>query len=175
MNKETTNKKTPKKITEAWNSLVRLLRYRPRTIAEASNRLQAKGFDQDIIKTTLDRAQQADLLNDSLFARIWIEDRLLNRPLSRRAMRQELTGKGIDDVLVDTALSKLYPPENEKRVALGLAKNRWNRYQHLDQHVKTRRMLSYLTRRGFSYPIAKDIIKLLEQEDSTSSGTSEVD
>jgi len=148
--------------TDPWQSLIRLLRYRPRSIAEARTRLQSQGFSDEAIAQTLQRAESADLLNDSLFARLWVEDRLLNHPLSRQAIKRELLDKGIAKCTVTQIVEQLYSPEKERLLAVNLAQERFKRYHGLDEKRRIRRMMSYLTRRGFSFPLAREIVRSLE-------------
>ena len=138
---------------------MRLLRYRPRSVAETRNRLHSLGFtDQDVDKAVA-TAEAAGLLDDEIFTKIWVEDRLLHHPLSRRAIRQELVDKGIARETIDTALEKLDPTENEKGVALELAKQRLARYESLDRERAMQRTISFLTRRGFSFSIANGVVR----------------
>lgn len=149
-------------LTDPWQSLIRLLRYRPRSIAESRKRLQSQGFSDEAIEETLQRAETANLLNDRLFARLWVQDRLLNHPLSQQAIKRELLEKGIAKETVTQVVEELYPPEKERRLALELAQKRFERYHGLDEKRRTRRMMSYLTRRGFSFSLARKIVRSLE-------------
>lgn len=149
-------------LTNPWQSLIRLLRYQPRSIAESRKRLQSQGFSDEAIEETLQRAETANLLNDRLFARLWVEERLLNRPLSQQAIKRELLKKGIAKETVTQVVEELYPHEKERWLALKLAQERFERYRGLDEKRRTRRMISYLTRRGFSFPLALEIVRSLE-------------
>jgi len=143
--------------------LVRLLRYRPRSVAEARSRLRAQGFSVEAVEETLRRAEAAGLLDDALFARLWVEDRLLYHPLSRRAVKRELAEKGIAPETSEQVMEDLYPPEKEKEIALKLAQTRLDRYQSLDPTRRTRRTVAFLTRRGFNPPLASRVVQSVEK------------
>lgn len=143
--------------------LVRLLRYRPRSVAEARSRLRAQGFSVEAVEETLRRAEAAGLLDDALFARLWVEDRLLYHPLSRRAVKRELAEKGIAPETSEQVMEDLYPPEKEKEIALKLAQTRLDRYQSLDPTRRTRRAVAFLTRRGFNPPLASRVVQSVEK------------
>ena len=120
------------------------------------------GFGEETIEKVLHQAKNAGLLDDPLFARLWVEDRILHHPISRRAVERELTEKGIASDTVEQVLQALYPPEKEKQLALKLAQARYERYEGLTQVQRTRRTVAYLTRRGFSLGMAKSIVRALE-------------
>ena len=140
---------------------MRLLRYRPRSISEARSRLRSLGLADQEVDKAISTAEAAGLLDDELFTKVWVEDRLLHHPLSRRAIAQELADKGIDKAIANAALEKLYPAEKEKEFALKLAKVRLARYLSLDREKRLQRTISFLTRRGFSFSLAKNIVQSL--------------
>jgi len=117
----------------------------------------------EAVEKVLRRAEAAGLLDDALFARLWVEDRLLYHPLSRRAVKRELAEKGIAPETSEQVMEDLYPPEKEKEIALKLAQTRLDRYQSLDPTRRTRRTVAFLTRRGFNAALAKSIVYSLEK------------
>lgn len=116
----------------------------------------------EAVEEVLRRAEAAGLLDDTLFARLWVEDRLLYHPLSRRAVKRELAEKGIAPETSEQVMEELYPPEKERPLALGLAQARLERYRGLGPKRRVRRTIAYLTRRGFSLSLAKGIVRSLE-------------
>jgi len=138
---------------------MRLLRYRPRSVAEVRRRLLALGFTNEEVDEAIATAEAAGLLNDKIFAKLLVEDRLLHHPLSRRAIAQELADKGIDKAIADAALEELYPVEKEKEVALSLAQTRLARYASLDRDKRMQRTISFLIRRGFNAALAGQVVR----------------
>jgi len=125
--------------------------------------LTAQGFDQDTTEETIQKGEAAGLLDDRLFAKLWVEDRLLYHPLSRRAIAQELAEKGIAPEITNAVLEERYPPEKEKEIALKLAQTRLARYQNLDQDRRIQRTVAFLTRKGFNASLATSIVYSLEK------------
>jgi len=142
---------------------MRLLRYRPRSIAEARKRLLSLGFVEQEIDKAISTAEAAGLLDDNAFARVWVQDRLLHHPLSRRAIKQELEEKGIDRETVAAAIDNLYPAEEEKKIALDLAQGRLTRYATLDRPKRVQRTVSFLIRRGFNPRLAGQVARLADK------------
>lgn len=115
------------------------------------------------MEETLRQAQAAGLLNDTLFARLWVEDRLLFHPLSRRAVERELVEKGIEKEVIQETLEKFYSANEEKRLLLALARERFARYCGLEKTARMRRLTAYLVRRGFSFPAVREVVRALEE------------
>lgn len=113
------------------------------------------------------KAEAAGLLDDDLFAQLWVEDRLLYHPISRRALERELAEKGIAAETIGRVLEASYPVAKEKQLALQLAQTRYVKTTGLTQAQRTRRTVAYLTRRGFPVAMAKGIVRALEDRDRT--------
>lgn len=146
-------------IERARAYLLKLLAYRPRSRAEALQRLHQKGFSQEAISSVLQEAEQKDWLNDALFARLWIEDRVARHPKSQRALARELTAKGLEAEPIERALADAQI--DEETIAEALARNRVLRYRHLDPPQRQRRLIGLLRRRGFSSRIIQRVLKKL--------------
>jgi len=159
---------------KAWKSLIRLLRYRPRSVAEARRRLQGKGFSRAEVDATIERAVAGQLLDDELFARLWIEDRLHAHPLSRRAIELELGDLGVARLIVQQQLAQLYPAERERELAFRLAAERFQqlRMRNIEADKRTSRVTSYLTRRGFPYSLTHSAVRAAERDDVEEEGPS---
>ena len=121
--------------------------------------MTAQGFDQDTTEETIQKGEAAGLLDDRLFAKLWVEDRLLYHPLSRRAVTQELAEKGIAPEIANEILGERYPPEKEKEIALKLAQTRLARYENLDRDRRIQRTIAFLTRRGFNISLATRVVR----------------
>jgi regulatory protein len=121
--------------------------------------LTTQGFDQDVIEETIQKGEAAGLLDDRLFAKLWVEDRLLYHPLSRRAVARELAEKGIAPEIANELLEERYPPEKEKEIVLKLAQTRLARYQNLDRDRRIRRTVAFLTRKGFNTSLATRVVR----------------
>jgi len=152
------------KRSDPWVALTRLLHYRPRTVHEARARLAKHGFDADAIDAVIARAEHAGLLDDRLFVKLWINDRVLHHPLARAAVAQELRQKGIPSDWIGPALDEHYPPVREVEAAGELAEARFERLRSIPADRRSRRTIDFLTRRGFSRGLAIETVRRLERE-----------
>jgi len=143
------------------------LRRRPLTEREASSRLRRGGFSSEEIDAAVRRAIEAELIDDCVYAKLWVDDRLLHHPLSRRAVERELAEKGIPHELTVAALDASYPPSKELEVAQELASERWARLASTEEDVRRRRVTDHLLRRGFPVGLAVDAVRRAEREEGS--------
>lgn len=84
----------------------RFLEARARSVAEVRRRLGSAGYRADLIDGAITRMTELGMLDDATFARAWVESRDRARPRGERALRQELSMKGIDRAVVDEVLTE---------------------------------------------------------------------
>jgi regulatory protein len=155
-------------IEVAHEAALNFLSYRPRSIDEVRRRLEERKFSQQAIEKVSERLQKAGLLDDEAFARYWIENREQFGPRSARALRQELRQKGVPDLTIVTALDGL----DEEEAAYRAAGHQARRLTGLDRQAFRKKIGDFLTRRGFSYDVTRDVTNRLwaehcEQNDDT--------
>ncbi len=149
-------------VQKAYDRTLNYLAYRPRSGAELRRYLTKTHVSPEVSERVLERLSAAGLLDDEAFARYWVENRETFRPRGRRALRQELRQKGIDDALIAEILNELNEEESAKRAAIKQAP----RYDNLDDGVFRQKMYSFLRRRGFDYEVVRETISCLLQQRS---------
>ena len=75
--------------------LLRRLEAAPRTRAELATTLRERNVPDEVALRVLDRFEEVGLIDDRVFARMWVESRQRGRNLSGRALRSELRRKGV--------------------------------------------------------------------------------
>jgi len=135
---------------DPWDYLAILLRYRPRSEAEARERLCRQGYSEEEVTAVINRAIEARLIDDSLFARLWVEEKITHHPLSHQALTLQLREKGISTEISDAVLSELYPFSLEEKLVSRLISERLPRYKGLAIEQVEQRLINFLLRRGFS-------------------------
>ena len=108
------------------------------------------------IKNITYKLEQQKLLNDSLFVESKINS-LATQAKSKNYIKQYLIRKGVDNKLADHQISTLYKKNInlEKNNALKFAKKR----NLLNDNNDFEKKLSKMARAGFSYEIAKEVLK----------------
>jgi len=121
--------------------------------------LEKRGIDSDIAEKVLDRFEEAQIIDDAMFARAFTNSRIRGKGLAKSAIARELREKGIDQELIETALEEL-DGESELARATELAVNRVRRMGHLDKIVIQRRLSGFLGRKGYSGSIVQSATRV---------------
>lgn len=146
-------------FSKARDYAYRLLDVRPRSIKELDERLERKGFSKEVRSGLVEYLKERDYLNDEEFARIWVNYRTSSKPTGPHLLRYELKKKGVDNELIDKVLAAEYEAKFSQACLVREAvETRLKLLKGLDEQTKKRRLLAYLTRRGFSYEIAREVI-----------------
>lgn len=149
---------------ESKDAALKFLSYRMRSEKEVRDKLKKKEFARDIIDEVIGDLKRVNLLDDYEFASAWIRDRISNKPRGKTLLKQELWKKGIKEEIIEKVLKEYFEDEDEElNLAKKLLEKRKKRYENLDKNVANRRMMSFLLRRGFSYEIVKQVLKIEEQ------------
>jgi regulatory protein len=150
---------------KAYLAALRFLEARPRSIAEVRARLGRKDFAPEAIDAAIARLAELELLDDAAFARFWVENRQANRPRGAGALRDELRRKGIDTDTAAQVLSDDALTGDESASAWKLARAALHKYAgSRDRNAFTRRMGSFLQRRGFGFEVIRPIVEQLWAE-----------
>jgi regulatory protein len=83
---------------------LRYLEARERSIGETRRRLTEAGYRAELVEGTVAHLIGIGLLDDSAFARHWVESRDRARPRGESALRRELRLRGVDGSVVDEVL-----------------------------------------------------------------------
>jgi Uncharacterized protein conserved in bacteria len=108
------------------------------------------------IKIIIEKLEKLNLINDSVFAESKIRS-LIYLAKSKNYIKQYLITKGVNNKLVDEQISLFYEENKsiEKENALKFATKK----NLLNDNKDYQKKLSKMARAGFSYEIAKEILK----------------
>ena len=108
------------------------------------------------IQIIIEKLEKLNLINDQIFVESKIQS-LQYQAKSKNYIKQYLLQKGIDKQLIEEQISLFYENNKnlEKENALKFAKKR----NLLDNDQDYKKKLSKMARAGFSYDIAKEILK----------------
>lgn len=147
-------------LEEAMGAALRFLGQRPRSEKEVRTRLLKRRLSDEVIDATVSRLQERGLVNDSEFARFWVENRTNFRPRSRRMLARELWQKGVDGEVSTEILEEL--DDSEEAYRAGLKKSR--SLTTGDQETFYKKMLTFLRGRGFGYATASETTNRIWRE-----------
>ncbi len=139
----------------ALESALRLLSYRLRSERELRDRLARKGFGRAVIGETLSRLRELGYLDDAAFARFWTETRQALRPRPRWLLAGELRRRGVAQEEAEQATAGI----SDEEAAYEAASRRLRALRGLEYQRFRERLGRFLTRRGFSYDVARRTIE----------------
>ncbi len=143
---------------------LQLLEVGPRTRAELARALAKKGVPEQAAEQVLGRFAEVGIIDDALFASLWVSSRHRGRGLAARALTQELRRKGIDDEVVREAVGAL-DPDQEAATARELVRRKLPSSVGLATDARVRRLAGMLARKGYGAGLAFRIVKQeLERE-----------
>jgi regulatory protein len=143
---------------------LRKLAAAPQTRAQLDDAMARRGVPAEIRDRVLDRFDDVGLIDDAMFARMWVESRHSGRGLAKKALAHELRRRGVDSGLVDEAVAEL-APEQEEATARALVARRLPSTRGLDPAVRTRRLAGMLARKGYPAGLSFRIVReALERE-----------
>ncbi len=140
---------------DALESALRLLAYRPRSERELRDRLRKKRFRRAVIYETLGRLRELGYVDDAAFAKSWTETRQSLRPRSGRLMAAELRRLGVTKEEAEEATADI----SDEDAAYRAAAARLRVLRGPEYKVFRERLGRFLTRRGFSYDVARRTIE----------------
>jgi regulatory protein len=147
-----------KTLAQAKKSVERLLKIRPRSQKELTDKLKHQEFDQAVIDQTLDYFRGLKLIDDREFARQWIHWRAA-RPFGINRIRFELKQKGVSQDIIDELLQIFKENVSEEEIVTQLAKRRKTLLKGLEADKLKGRLYGYLLRKGFSPATVAKVLK----------------
>ena len=128
-----------------YSKVLHYISIRPRSEWEIVSYLEKNKSPTSLSQEILNKLSKYDLLNDRLFAQLWIENRRLLRPISKRRLINELRIKRISDEIIKETMESDESDELSEIKKIIESKRKQTRYKD-DLKLK-----QYLMRQGFNY------------------------
>ena len=158
----------------ARRAAMRLLKVRPRSAGELRRELVRRKHRAGAIGAVISDLEQTGILDDRLFARLWIRERIERKGFGKRRIASELITKGVDREIVQSELDAGFEGEGELAVAERAARGRMRRLESVPLETRKQRIYTYLMRSGFSSDIAaeatRSVMRLFSGEESNDIG-----
>ena len=145
------------KFDKAIGYAYRLFSIRSRSEKELKDRLYKKGFGRETVETVLTRLKENKIIDDSNFAKLWVESRMRQNPKGKIVLRKELREKGISSSVIESAISE--KSINEDATVKELALERYEKIKTLPREKIRKRLFDFLARRGFDFETIGETIK----------------
>lgn len=137
---------------------LRALTAAPRSGGELAQAMRRKGVPDDAAAEVIRRLTDAGLVDDEAFAEAWVSSRHGGKGLARRALAGELRRRGVDETVVEGALSQV-DDNDEVVAATALVRRRLAATAGLPTPARVRRLSSMLARKGYSGGVAARVVR----------------
>ena len=147
------------------NSALKIIERTYKSEKELRDKLVLKGYDDHIIKLTINFLREYNLLNDTNYAKMYVKDRSRNQ--GKNKIKYKLIQKGIDENIIEEELNKIDKDEIKKVVyEMALKKYRVLSKRENDNYKLTQKLYRFLMGKGYDYDLIKDVIKsIVKSED----------
>lgn len=142
----------------AKNYALRLIKIRLRSEKEIRDKLKTKEYSLQVIEEVVDFLKKINLLDDGLFAKLWVESRI-KRPLGLARLKYELKLKGIDKGIIEEAINRVKENYDEETVIGDVVRNKVKRMKGLPAEKIKARLFGFLLRKGYSRDLVFDALK----------------
>ena len=147
------------------NSALRVIERTYKSEKELRDKLALKGYEDHIIKRTIDFLREYNLLNDTNYAKMYVKDRARNQ--GKKKIRYTLIQKGIDENIIEEELEKLDKDEIREVVhEMTLKKYKALSKRESDEYKLSQKLYRFLMGKGYDYDLIKDVVKsIVKSED----------
>lgn len=147
------------------NSALKIIERTYKSEKELRDKLVLKGYDDHIIKQTINFLREYNLLNDTNYAKMYVKDRSRNQ--GKNKIKYKLIQKGIDENIIEEELNKIDKDEIKKVVyEMALKKYRVLSKRENDNYKLTQKLYRFLMGKGYDYDLIKDVVKsIVKSED----------
>lgn len=147
---------------------IQFLSYRPRSVKEVTENLEKTISKRKLpeaivlehkklIPLVIRKLLEQKFLNDTEFARWWIDQRSRNKPKSKIVLKSELKQKGIASSIIESVMhdEEIQQMTDDYSLAKQLVEKKIGKYKGLSRMDIYKKLGGFLGRRGFSWEVTK--------------------
>ena len=138
---------------KTFDKLLRFVMTRPRSTKEVNDWFKRKKVPEELHAKLIKRLEKLDLINDQAFAKWWIDQRIQFRKKGIRALKMELSQKGINREIIDQVLED--QNIDEAKMAKELLSKKAYKWERFDDQKKRQKQIEFLLRNGFDWEVVK--------------------
>ncbi len=145
------------KIYELYEISIKYINVRLRSIKEIKAYLQKKEKDIDIVNRVCDKLIKNKFLNDEIFTKAFIKDKLSFTTMGDYKIRKELERLGIDNIIIEENISNIDNNLLEERIRKIIDKDIRINKKYSGVNLKNK-IYNHLLSQGYSQSIIINII-----------------
>jgi len=140
------------------------LNYKTRSEKEVRKKLKEKKISEKSIEKIIESLKSLKFVNDGLFAKMYVESKLLHKPQGRRLISNKLKEKGIDKETAEQTIQEHYTEETEIKKAKDLLRKFEKKVRAKSPSDKKQKCYRHLMSKGFDFDIINKAMKLEDSE-----------
>jgi regulatory protein len=140
-------------LDKAYQASLGLIARRQRSHWEMETYLRRKGYEIELIEKVMKKLIAKGYVDDTAFAKAWLDNRRLLKHVSKQRLIQELRQKRVADSIIDTVVAADTEEDAHVLAALVLRKRQQSRYKD------DTKLMQYLVRQGFRYDDVKSAVQ----------------
>lgn len=141
---------------KTMNRALKLLSFKPRSVAEMRERLLEKEWaEAAIVDQVVARLIELRYLDDEQFAASYASSRLMVRPLGKTRLRRDLQRKKLPNEVTEQTLNQIYDGNAEEDLIDRAIAKRLRLKGAPTTPEATKKLFDYLMRRGFNYDLVR--------------------
>ena len=141
---------------QAKQEALRFIMVRLRTQREVEQQLTKKGYSKQQIIRVIAFLKEYQYLDDAVYCRSWIFDRIQFHPCGRQKMIFELSKKVSDIALVQQSLEQYFPLEQELELARIAAQKKKN---SMHGTMRREQMGRFLYNKGYNGEVIQTVLR----------------
>ena len=138
----------------------KFLNTRRRTEKEVRDKLRTEQFEEEIIEEVTSDVKNIGLVDDGAFARAFVHDKRITKPVSSRQLTNELRKKGVAKNIIEDILGEADEEEGEDDRAMKAATKKWEQLlrREIDDKKRKQKLIAFLGSRGFEYSVIINVL-----------------
>lgn len=141
-----------------YGLVLRYISIRPRSRWEIESYLQRKHSPAPLVEKILNKLSDLGYVNDEAFARSWVDNRRLLKPISKRRLQLELQQKRISGDVIQQVMAEDETDDQAVLKELIVRKRKQTKYRDMQK------LIAFLSRQGFNYSDIKDALQQIEED-----------
>jgi regulatory protein len=146
----------------------RYLGRRQHSTSELRIKLKQKGYETELINEVLDDLKKKNYLDDTEFAKMFVEEKIKLKLWGEQKLRNELIKRGIKSEVISEVLRNIISEEDKLNNVMTVASKKYDtlRNRKLDKDVIKKKLITFLNSRGYNYAVIKEVCDELIKEEN---------
>ena len=136
-----------------------LLSRSPKSEKEIRTKLKQKKISESNIIKVVDALKELKFLDDTNYAKLFVESKLRNNPAGKVVIKNKLREKGIGKELIEESIEKYYNDDTEKEKAESVLLKYMKKKTRDDYYALKRKCFQHLVSKGFDFDLINELLR----------------